>query len=201
MLTFFFQIHISRIRDIRDISPVVSVTDSFETTHIYLNNLKSLLLDPRHGGASDIVSAESGEDPRATGGLVCNLPHFRINKTKQHSSIYIEIKPYPTSHLSDSIACGMDLPPVRARRALATSPDEQRCAADLPNDDDLPRDSRGLAMWARGEGQTATRVNRSFCHVSVRGGVVMVRVHSQQRYMVDSRQTLSDSASDSEDSD
>jgi len=36
-------------------------------------------------GASDIVKAESsGEDPRATGGLVSNLPHPRVNKTKQH---------------------------------------------------------------------------------------------------------------------
>ena len=37
------------------------------------------------GGASDIVKAESSrEDPRATGGLVSNLPHPRVNKTKQH---------------------------------------------------------------------------------------------------------------------
>ena len=37
------------------------------------------------GGASDIGKAESsGEDPRATGGLVSNLPHPRVNKTKQH---------------------------------------------------------------------------------------------------------------------
>ena len=40
------------------------------------------------GGASDIVKAKSsGEDPRATGGLVSNLPHPRVNKTKQHTSI------------------------------------------------------------------------------------------------------------------
>ena len=38
------------------------------------------------GGASDIVKVESsGEDPRATGGLVSNLPHPRVNKTKQHT--------------------------------------------------------------------------------------------------------------------
>ena len=38
------------------------------------------------GGASDSVQAESsGEDPRATGGLVSNLPHPRVNKTKQHT--------------------------------------------------------------------------------------------------------------------
>ena len=43
------------------------------------------------GGASDIVTAKSsGEDPRATGGLVSNLPHPRVNKTKQHS-----ILPHP----------------------------------------------------------------------------------------------------------
>ena len=39
----------------------------------------------RTGGASDIVKAESsGEDPRATGGLISNHPHPRVNKTKQH---------------------------------------------------------------------------------------------------------------------
>jgi len=33
----------------------------------------------------EIVKAESsGEDPRATGGLVSNLPHPQFNKTKQH---------------------------------------------------------------------------------------------------------------------
>jgi len=38
------------------------------------------------GGASDIVKAESsGEDPRATGDLVFNLPHPQVNKTKQHT--------------------------------------------------------------------------------------------------------------------
>ena len=37
------------------------------------------------GGASDILKAgSSGEDPRAIGGLVFNLPHPRVNKTKQH---------------------------------------------------------------------------------------------------------------------
>ena len=35
--------------------------------------------------AIDIVKAESsGEDPKATGGLVSNLPHPRVIKTKQH---------------------------------------------------------------------------------------------------------------------
>jgi len=39
------------------------------------------------GGASDKMKAKSsGEDPRATGGLVSNLPHPRVNKTKQHTS-------------------------------------------------------------------------------------------------------------------
>ena len=37
-------------------------------------------------GASDIVKAKSsGEDPKATGGLISNLPHPRVNKTKQHT--------------------------------------------------------------------------------------------------------------------
>ena len=41
------------------------------------------------GGASDIVKAESsGEDPRATQGLVSNLPHPRVNKTKQHTGCH-----------------------------------------------------------------------------------------------------------------
>ena len=36
-------------------------------------------------GASDMIKAKSsGEDLRATGGLVSNLPHPRVNKTKQH---------------------------------------------------------------------------------------------------------------------
>ena len=35
-----------------------------------------------------IVKAEiSGEDPRATEGLVSNLPHPRVNKTKQHTVV------------------------------------------------------------------------------------------------------------------
>ena len=38
------------------------------------------------GGAINIVKAKSsGEDPRATRGLVSNLPHPRVNKTKQHT--------------------------------------------------------------------------------------------------------------------
>jgi len=36
--------------------------------------------------ASDIVKAESsGEDPKATGGLVSDLPYPRVNNTKQHT--------------------------------------------------------------------------------------------------------------------
>ena len=38
------------------------------------------------GGNSNIVKAEgSGIDPRATGGLVSNLPHPWVNKTKQYA--------------------------------------------------------------------------------------------------------------------
>jgi hypothetical protein len=37
------------------------------------------------GGASDIVKAKSfGEDPRATAGLISNIRHPSVNKTKQH---------------------------------------------------------------------------------------------------------------------
>jgi len=37
------------------------------------------------GGASVIVKAKSfGKDPGASGGLVSNLRHRRVNKTKQH---------------------------------------------------------------------------------------------------------------------
>ena len=40
------------------------------------------------GGASDIVKEKSsGEDPRATGGLVSNFLHPRVNKTKQHTEV------------------------------------------------------------------------------------------------------------------
>jgi len=40
----------------------------------------------RTRGASDIVTVESsGEDPRATRGLVSYLPRPRVNKTKQHT--------------------------------------------------------------------------------------------------------------------
>jgi len=38
-------------------------------------------------GDSDIVKAKStGEDPRPIGGLVSDLPHSRVNQTKQHTS-------------------------------------------------------------------------------------------------------------------
>jgi len=43
-------------------------------------------------GASDMIKAKSsGEDLRATGGLVSNLPHPRVNKTKQHLFILFKI--------------------------------------------------------------------------------------------------------------
>ena len=44
------------------------------------------------GGVSDIVKAKSsGEDPKAIGGLVSNLPHSRVNKTKQHRCFALEV--------------------------------------------------------------------------------------------------------------
>jgi len=53
----------------------------------------------RTRGASDIVKVKSsGEDPRATGGLVSNLPHPRVNKTKQHT--------HTIEGLPQAIACG-----------------------------------------------------------------------------------------------
>jgi len=40
----------------------------------------------RPAGQKTGTKAESsGEDPRATGGLVSNLPHPRVNETKQHT--------------------------------------------------------------------------------------------------------------------
>jgi len=44
-------------------------------------------------GASDIVKVESsGEDSMATGGLVSNLPHPWVNKSKQHTLHILEFK-------------------------------------------------------------------------------------------------------------
>ena len=40
--------------------------------------------------ASDIVKAKSSEkDPRATGGLVSNVPHPWVNQTRQHNSAHV----------------------------------------------------------------------------------------------------------------
>ena len=44
----------------------------------------------------------SGEDPRATGGLVSNLPHPRVNKTKQHTGW--EHKKSPSKKSVDDIS-------------------------------------------------------------------------------------------------
>jgi len=51
------------------------ITHTHTHTHIHTH---------RHTGeASDIAKAKSsGEDPKATGGLVSNLPHPLVNKTK-----------------------------------------------------------------------------------------------------------------------
>ena len=49
-------------------------------------NWRASSVDLKPKKISDIVKAKSsGEDPRATGGLVSNLPHPRVNKTKQHT--------------------------------------------------------------------------------------------------------------------
>ena len=67
-------------------------TRTHHTTYNINSNsiLRTALIDflewSTTGGASDIVKAKSsGEDPRATGGLVSNLPHPWVNKTKQHT--------------------------------------------------------------------------------------------------------------------
>jgi len=44
----------------------------------------------RPWGASDLLKAKSsGKDPRATGGLVSNLPHPRVNKTEQRTLVKV----------------------------------------------------------------------------------------------------------------
>jgi len=73
---------------------------------------------PRTGGASDRKEKSSGEDPRATGGLVSNLPHPRVNQTKQHTyelglstgcfSAVVGCSPTIFRILSISVACTMD---------------------------------------------------------------------------------------------
>jgi len=42
----------------------------------------------------------SGKDPRATGGPVCDLPHPRVNKTKQHTCF-----PEDTGQLANIVKC------------------------------------------------------------------------------------------------
>ena len=53
------------------------------------------LLDPKSEiGKSFASKAESsGEDPRATGGLVFNLSHSWVNKTKQHTRVPRNLRP------------------------------------------------------------------------------------------------------------
>jgi len=53
------------------------------------------LLDPKSEiGKSFASKAESsGEDPRATGGLVFNLSHPWVNKTKQHTRVPRNLRP------------------------------------------------------------------------------------------------------------
>ena len=65
------------------------------------------------GEASDILKAQSsGEDPRATGGLVSNLPHPRVNKTKQHTSATVSQRRRRLSrrvHAGTTASCGCTL--------------------------------------------------------------------------------------------
>jgi len=56
------------------------------------------------GGASDIVKAKSsGKDPRATGGLVSNLPHPRVNKTKKHIIDSLVVRYFWTAPVSKHV--------------------------------------------------------------------------------------------------
>jgi len=63
------------------------VSESVHSSH-FIETVRNLFLDATGGtgGASNILKAQScGEDARAPGGLVSNLPHPRVNKTKQHT--------------------------------------------------------------------------------------------------------------------
>jgi len=56
------------------------------------------------GGASDIVKAmSSGEDPRATEGLVSNLPDPQVNKTKQQHCYFTHNNPHFRALLQSNI--------------------------------------------------------------------------------------------------
>jgi len=63
----------------------------FEYLFLIFNSISMLFQIIRTRGASNIVKSEnSGEDPRATGGLVSNLFHPRVNKTKQDTQQQVD---------------------------------------------------------------------------------------------------------------
>lgn len=88
-------------------------------------------------------------------------------------------------------ACSHKLGSVAQTQIYAQCVREQDHTLEHVDISNLPRDSRGLAMWPRAEGLTTPRVNRSFCHTSVHDSAVMVRVHKSQH------QSDSDSDDDS----
>jgi len=82
------------------------------------------------GGASDIVKAKSsGEDPRATGGLVSNLPHPRVNKTKQHTGVHREARERRDAKRPRPVPCGL----VNMSRVVAS----HICRLHTQNDNSL----------------------------------------------------------------
>jgi len=71
------------------IGQLEEIPGQLEASFLIFLTLGSIKQSNTHtvAGASDIVRAESsGEDPWATGDLVSNLPHPRVNKKKQHTS-------------------------------------------------------------------------------------------------------------------
>jgi len=90
-------------KQLRDFNTILSLQSPLGSGNIprhFRPNGKVLRVNfPDDGEASDIVKAKSyGEDPRATGGLVSNLPHPRVNTTKQHGN--------PTRHTHETRLLG-----------------------------------------------------------------------------------------------
>jgi len=83
---------------VQDLTPPPSIYIHMCTLYTYTNECMprcspsgffgpSRCLIPATPGLTSEYPMSSGEDPRATGGLVSNLPHPWVNKTKKHPSI------------------------------------------------------------------------------------------------------------------
>ena len=87
-LSNFFQVCFERLSNLWHRSRSGLILKKFKQNrfcHILVTNVMG---ERWTGGASDIVKAKcSGEDPRATAGLVSNLFHPRVNKIKQHTMV------------------------------------------------------------------------------------------------------------------